>query len=133
MTISKTFNKCAIALTLSTLFTATISTANPNQTVSSLITDMPVKLQSQTGFETQFIIKYKNNSNEMASLSALDATPSSMNKRAQSFVKGFSSKKGKAKGKYVRAMALNNHHVTHESKQNPGKVSKIMQIIKKTK
>ena len=62
------------------------------------------------------MIKYKNN-NEMASLSAADASPSNMKKRAQSFVKNFASKKGKVKAKYIRAMALNNHHVMRADKK----------------
>jgi serine protease len=117
MTTSKTFKKCAIALTLSTLFAATSSIANPAQDALPSMTDMSAKLQSQSGLETQFIIKYKNNSNDMASLSTADASPSGMNKRAQSFVKNFSSKKGKVKGKYVRAMALSNHHVMRADKK----------------
>ncbi|MBH0057862.1 S8 family serine peptidase [Pseudoalteromonas sp. SWXJZ94C] len=117
MTTSKTFKKCAIALTLSTLFAATSSIATPTQDALPSMTDMSAKLQSQSGLETQFIIKYKNNSNDMASLSTADASPSGMNKRAQSFVKNFSSKKGKVKGKYVRAMALSNHHVMRADKK----------------
>lgn len=113
MTTSKTFKRCAIAITVSTLFAATSGMA---QSVSSSMAETSAKLQSQGGFETQFIIKYKNN-NEMASLSTADASPASMKKRAQSFVKNFAFKKGKVKAKYVRAMALNDHHVMRADKK----------------
>jgi len=114
MTTSNNFKKCAIALTVSTLFAASSSMA---QSVSTSMAETSAKLQTQTGFETQFIIKYKNNNNEMASISSTDASPSNMKKRAQSFVKNFASKKGKVKAKYIRAMALNNHHVMRADKK----------------
>ncbi|ASM51202.1 serine protease [Pseudoalteromonas espejiana DSM 9414] len=114
MTTSKSFKRCAIALTISTVFAASASVA---QDVSTSMAETSAKLQSQAGFETQFIIKYKNSANDMASFSVADASPSNMKKRAKNFVKNFASKKGKVKAKYIRAMALNNHHVMRADKK----------------
>ncbi|WP_372762400.1 S8 family peptidase [Pseudoalteromonas sp.] len=117
MTTTRTFKKCAIALTVSSLFIATSSIATPAQAIAPSMTDTSAKLQSQVGFETQFIIKYKNNNNEMATFSAADLTPEKMKAKAQDFVKNFASKKGKVKAKYIRAMALDNHHVMRADKK----------------
>ncbi|MCK8119709.1 S8 family serine peptidase [Pseudoalteromonas sp. 2CM37A] len=114
MTTSKSFKRCAIALTISTVFAASASVA---QDVSTSMAETTAKLQSQSGFETQFIIKYKNSANDMLSTSSADASPANMKKRAQRFVKNFASKKGKVKAKYIRAMALNNHHVMRADKK----------------
>jgi len=114
MTTSKSFKRCAIALTISTVFAASASVA---QDVSTSMAETTAKLQSQSGFETQFIIKYKNSANDMLSISSADASPANMKKRAQRFVKNFASKKGKVKAKYIRAMALNNHHVMRADKK----------------
>ena len=107
MTTSKTFNKCAIALTISTLFATASSMANPAQAIGPSVADTTAKLQNQSGFETQFIIKYKNNNVDALSYSTADESPVNMKARAKNFVKNFASKKGKVKAKYIRAMALN--------------------------
>jgi len=130
MTTRKTFQKCAIALTVSTLFSATSSMANPAQAIAPSMAETTAKLQIQSGFETQFIIKYKNNNNEIATFSTASANSSNMKQRAQRFVKNFSSKKGKVKGKYVRAMALNNHHVMRADKKlNAAEAQEFMQDV----
>ena len=116
MTSNNSFKKCAVALTISTLFAASSSMANPAQAIAPSMAETSAKMQNQGGFETQFIIKYKNNS-DMMSTSTADASPAMMNKKAQSFVKNFTSKKGKVKAKYIRAMALNNHHVMRADKK----------------
>ena len=117
MTTSKTFNKCAIALTISTLFATASSMANPAQPIGPSVADTTAKLQNQSGFETQFIIKYKNNNVDALSYSTADESPVNMKARAKNFVKNFASKKGKVKAKYIRAMALNNHHVMRADKK----------------
>ena len=117
MTTSKTFNKCAIALTISTLFATASSMANPAQAIGPSVADTTAKLQNQSGFETQFIIKYKNNNVDALSYSTADESPVNMKARAKNFVKNFASKKGKVKAKYIRAMALNNHHVMRADKK----------------
>ena len=117
MTTTKIFKKCVIALTVSTIFTATSSMANPAQALAPSMAETSAKLQSQNSAETQFIIKYQHNSNDMVNISSENTDSASMNKRAQNFVKSFSSKNGKVKGKYVRAMALNNHHVVRADKK----------------
>lgn len=118
MKINKQFKQCALALTLSTLFSATVAIADSADVTS---TNEP----SQSGFETQFIIKYKNNS--VMSLAA-DNSQLNMKKRAQSFVKSFASKNGKVKARYLRAMALSNHHVMRASKKlNAAETQEFMQ------
>ena len=129
MTTSKTFKRCAIAITVSTLFAATSGMA---QSVSSSMAETSAKLQSQGGFETQFIIKYKNNTNDLASFAATDTdvSQSNMQNKAQSFVKNYTSKKDKVKAKYIRAMALNNHHVMRASKKlNAQEAQQFMQEV----
>ncbi|MDP2636513.1 MULTISPECIES: S8 family peptidase [unclassified Pseudoalteromonas] len=117
MMTTTSFKKCALALTLGTLFTATTTMANPSQSIMPSMAETTAKLQGQDPLGTRFIIKYKNNSSEMATLSAMDASPQMMNKKAQGFVKNFTSKKGKVKAQYVRAMALSNHHVMRADKK----------------
>ncbi|CAM3976825.1 MULTISPECIES: S8 family peptidase [Pseudoalteromonas] len=125
-----TFKKCAIALTLGTLLGATTSMANPSQAFMPSMAETAVKLQGQDPLGTRFIIKYKSNSSEMATLSATEISPQMMNKKAQSFVKNFTSKKGKVKAKYVRAMALSNHHVMRaEKKLSPNEAQEYMQEV----
>ncbi len=117
MTTRKTFKKCAVALTVSAIFAATSSMANPSEAITPSIADITTKLQSQDPLGTRFIIKYKNNSNDMATFSIADTSPQMMNKKAQGFVKNFTSKKGKVKAQYIRAMALDNHHVMRANKK----------------
>ncbi|MGS0497986.1 S8 family peptidase [Pseudoalteromonas mariniglutinosa] len=129
MTTTK-FKKCAIALTLGTLFGATTSMANPSQAFMPSMAETAAKLQGQDPLGTRFIIKYKNNSSEMATLSAAETSPLMMNKKAQGFVKNFTSKKGKVKAKYVRAMALSNHHVMRTDKKlSPDEAQEYMQEV----
>ncbi|KZN28802.1 hypothetical protein N480_08535 [Pseudoalteromonas luteoviolacea S2607] len=86
------------------------------------------KLESQSGFGTQFIIKYKNNNNDIMSISSADMSPAMMNTRARSFVKGFNSKRASAKAQYVRPMALSNHHVMRADKKlSASETQKFMQ------
>ena len=115
--MTTTFKKCAVALTLSTLFAATTSMANPSQAMMPSMAETTAKLQGQDPLGTRFIIKYKNNADEMSTLSAAETSPLMMNKKAQGFVKNFTSKKGKIKAQYVRAMALSNHHVMRANKK----------------
>lgn len=115
--MTTTFKKCAVALTLSTLFAATTSMANPSQAMMPSMAETTAKLQGQDPLGTRFIIKYKNNADEMSTLSAAETSPLMMNKKAQGFVKNFTSKKGNIKAQYVRAMALNNHHVMRANKK----------------
>lgn len=117
MTTRKTFKKCAVALTVSAIFAATSSMANPSEAMTPSITDITTKLQSQAPLGTRFIIKYKNNADEMSTMSAAETSPQMMNKKAQGFVKNFTSKKGKVKAQYIRAMALDNHHVMRANKK----------------
>ncbi|TMN71277.1 peptidase S8 [Pseudoalteromonas sp. S1727] len=129
MTTTK-FKKCAIALTLGTLFGATTSIANPSQAFMPSMAETAAKLQGQDPLGTRFIIKYKNNSSEMATLSAAETSPLMMNKKAQGFVKNFTSKKGKVKAQYVRAMALSNHHVMRADKKlSPDEAQEYMQEV----
>ncbi|OUS74294.1 peptidase S8 [Pseudoalteromonas sp. A601] len=130
MTTTTGFKKCAIALTLGTLFSATTSMANPSQAIMPSMAETAAKLQGQDPLGTRFIIKYKNNSSEMATLSATDTSPQMMNKKAQGFVKSFTSKKGKIKAQYVRSMALSNHHVMRaEKKLSPDEAQEYMQDV----
>ncbi|MFK3866325.1 S8 family peptidase [Pseudoalteromonas rhizosphaerae] len=117
MTTRKTFKKCAVALTVSAIFAATSSMANPSEAITPSIADITTKLQSQAPLGTRFIIKYKNNADEMSTMSAAETSPQMMNKKAQGFVKNFTSKKGKVKAQYIRAMALDNHHVMRANKK----------------
>ncbi|WP_404341231.1 S8 family peptidase [Pseudoalteromonas mariniglutinosa] len=116
MTTNNHLKKCTIALTLSTLFGATTALANSGPIVTPSMTETSAKLQGQGIVGTQFIIKYKNN-NDTMNTSTADASPAMMNKKAQSFVKNFTAKKGQVKAQYVRAMALNNHHVMRADKE----------------
>ncbi|WP_105174945.1 S8 family peptidase [Pseudoalteromonas sp. T1lg122] len=117
MTTNNNLKKCAIALSLTALFGTTAAMATPNQLMSPSMQETAAKLQGQEGFGTQFIIKYKNNSDEMMTMSAAEQTPTMMSKKAKGFVKNFTSKKGKVKAQYVRAMAMNNHHVMRANKK----------------
>ncbi|CAM4279924.1 S8 family peptidase [Pseudoalteromonas ostreae] len=117
MTTKTIFKKCAVALTVSAVFAASSSMANPSEAMTPSIADITTKLQSQAPLGTRFIIKYKNNSNDMATFSIADTSPLMMNKKAQGFVKNFTSKKGNIKAQYVRAMALSNHHVMRANKK----------------
>ena len=57
MTSNDSFKKCAVALTISTLFAASSSMANPAQAISPSMAETSAKMQNQGGFETQFISK----------------------------------------------------------------------------
>lgn len=128
MTTSTTFKKCAVALTLGTLFAASSSMANPSQVIMPSMADTTAKLQGQSALGTRFIIKYKNNSNDMATFSVADASPQMMNQKAQGFVSAFTSKKAKVKAQYVRPMALSNHHVMRVDKNlNADETQEFMQ------
>ncbi|MBB1479046.1 S8 family serine peptidase [Pseudoalteromonas sp. SG41-2] len=129
MTTRKTFKKCAVALTISAIFAATSSMANPSEAITPSIADITTKLQSQA-LGTRFIIKYKNNADEMSTMSAAETSPQMMNKKAQGFVKNFTSKKGKVKAQYIRAMALDNHHVMRANKKlNADEAQQYMQEV----
>ena len=83
MTTGKSFKKCAIAFTISSLFAATSSIATPAQAIAPSMAETTAKLQNQTGFETQFIIKYKNNTNDLASFAATDTDYTKIQTRTQ--------------------------------------------------
>ncbi|KZN51959.1 S8 family peptidase [Pseudoalteromonas luteoviolacea] len=133
------FKLAAISMAVTGLLSANAVMAMPegvNTQVELLAPALPSqaqiaqKLESQSGFGTQFIIKYKNNNsgNDIMSLSSVDMSPAMMNTRARSFVKGFNSKRAAAKAQYVRPMALSNHHVMRADKKlNAAETQKFMQ------
>ncbi|KNC68774.1 S8 family peptidase [Pseudoalteromonas ardens] len=109
----------AIALAVSGMFATTHAFANDVETLHSVasMTQLSQKIEGQNTVGTQFIIKYKDNSNQLMSISGADMSPAMMNARAQSFVKNFKSKKkASLQTKYVRKMALSNHHVMRVDK-----------------
>lgn len=109
----------AIALAVSGMFATTHAFANDVETLHSVasMTQLSQKIEGQNTAGTQFIIKYKDNSNQLMSISGADLSPAMMNARAQSFVKNFKSKKkASLQTKYVRKMALSNHHVMRVDK-----------------
>ncbi|KAF7782068.1 serine protease [Pseudoalteromonas rubra] len=104
----------AIALAVSGMFATTHAFANDVEALHSVanMAQVSQKIEGQNTAGTQFIIKYKDNSNQLMSISGADMSPAMMNARAQSFVKNFKSKKkASLQTKYVRKMALSNHHV----------------------
>ncbi|MCG7564542.1 MULTISPECIES: S8 family peptidase [unclassified Pseudoalteromonas] len=109
----------AIALAVSGMFATTHAFANEVEALHSVasMTQLSQKIEGQNTAGTQFIIKYKDNSNQLMSISDADMSPAMMNARAQSFVKNFKSKKkASLQTKYVRKMALSNHHVMRVDK-----------------
>ncbi|ALU45662.1 S8 family peptidase [Pseudoalteromonas rubra] len=109
----------AIALAVSGMFATTHAFANDVEAIYSIanMTQLSQKIEGQNTAGTQFIIKYKDNSNQLMSISDADMSPAMMNARAQSFVKTFKSKKkASLQTKYVRKMALSNHHVMRVNK-----------------
>lgn len=104
----------AVALAISGMFAATQAVANNAEAFNSVasMAQLSQKIEGQNTAGTQFIIKYKDNSNQLMSISEAEMSPAMMNSRAQSFVKSFKSKnKASLQTKYVRQMALSNHHV----------------------
>lgn len=116
MKTHKLAKKVALAIAISALFSASTAFANTGQAIAPSMTDTTAKMQGQHGFETQFIIKYKNNSNTMG-LANADISAQQMQQQAQHFVNNFTAKKSKVKAKYIRTMALNNHHVMRADKK----------------
>ncbi|QPB86049.1 S8 family serine peptidase [Pseudoalteromonas rubra] len=109
----------AIALAVSGMFATTHAFASEVEALHSAasMTQLSQKIEGQNTAGTQFIIKYKDNSNQLMSISDADMSPAMMNARAQSFVKNFKSKKkASLQTKYVRKMALSNHHVMRVDK-----------------
>ncbi|MCG7534374.1 S8 family peptidase [Pseudoalteromonas sp. OOF1S-7] len=110
----------AVALAMSGMFAASTAMANNVEALNNSVSmaQLSQKMQSQNTAGTQFIIKYKDNSNQLMSISGADMSPAMMNSRAQSFVKNFKSKKKSSlQTKYVRKMALSNHHVMRVDKK----------------
>ncbi|QTL37977.1 S8 family peptidase [Pseudoalteromonas viridis] len=110
----------AIALAISGMFGASNAMANSVEAINNglNVAQLSQKIQGQNTAGTQFIIKYKDNSNQLMSVSEADMSPAMMNSRAQSFVKNFKSKKKSSlKTSYVRKMALSNHHVMRVNKK----------------
>ncbi|MCG7535469.1 S8 family peptidase [Pseudoalteromonas sp. OOF1S-7] len=110
----------AIALAVSGMFSASHVMANSAEAINNgvSVVQLSQKMQGQNIAGTQFIIKYKDNSNQLMSISGADMSPAMMNSRAQSFVKNFKSKKKSTlKTSYVRKMALSNHHVMRVDKK----------------
>lgn len=108
MTTTCKLKKCAIALSLGCLFSAGVQ-AEP------LVSTLETQIQGQNTLGTQFIIKYKNNG--LSTFDAQTASPQTMQQKARGFVKNFQGKKSKVKARYVRAMAMQNHHVMRAEKK----------------
>ncbi|WP_125779431.1 S8 family peptidase [Pseudoalteromonas rubra] len=126
----------AVALAMSGMFAASTAMANNAEALNNSVSmaQLSQKMQSQNTAGTQFIIKYKDNSNQLMSVSGADMSPAMMNSRAQSFVKNFKSKKKSSlQTKYVRKMALSNHHVMRvDKKLTPAEAQSLMQEMAET-
>ncbi|RZM77489.1 peptidase S8 [Pseudoalteromonas rubra] len=126
----------AVALAMSGMFAASTAMANNAEALNNSVSmaQLSQKMQSQNTAGTQFIIKYKDNSNQLMSISGADMSPAMMNSRAQSFVKNFKSKKKSSlQTKYVRKMALSNHHVMRvDKKLTPAEAQSLMQEMAAT-
>ncbi|MCF2908315.1 S8 family serine peptidase [Pseudoalteromonas sp. DL2-H2.2] len=126
----------AVALAMSGMFAASTAMANNVEALNNSVSmaQLSQKMQSQNTAGTQFIIKYKDNSNQLMSVSGADMSPAMMNSRAQSFVKNFKSKKKSSlQTKYVRKMALSNHHVMRvDKKLTPAEAQSLMQEMAAT-
>ncbi|ALU43084.1 S8 family peptidase [Pseudoalteromonas rubra] len=110
----------AVALAMTGMFAATNAMANNFEALNNSVSmaQLSQKMESQNTAGTQFIIKYKDNSSQLMSVAGADMSPAMMNSRAQSFVKNFKSKKKSSlQTKYVRKMALSNHHVMRVDKK----------------
>ncbi|CAH9054040.1 hypothetical protein PSECIP111951_00946 [Pseudoalteromonas holothuriae] len=135
MTTTKQFKLGALSIAMTTLFTAHTTFANTDLSAQGNINfaQTSTKLQHQGKLGTQFIIKYKNNNQSiMAAHADSGATVSqaAMNKQAQSFVQGFTSKKSNVNTHYVRPMALSNHHVMRvDRKLSPSEANAFMQEV----
>ncbi|RZQ54002.1 peptidase S8 [Pseudoalteromonas phenolica] len=120
MTNKKTFKLGALSLAMASAMVAGSAAALPSleQFNAPSQSQTAVKLKHQSNFGTQFIIKYKDSSQQQMLMSADlgEMSPAMMNQRAKSFVKNFKSKKANVTPQYVRAMALSNHHVMRVNK-----------------
>lgn len=121
MTNKKTFKLGALSLAMASAMVAGSAAALPSleQFNSPSQNQTAAKLKHQSNFGTQFIIKYKDNTQQQMLMSADlgEMSPAMMNQRAKSFVKNFKSKKANVTPQYVRAMALSNHHVMRVNKK----------------
>lgn len=121
MTNKKTFKLGALSLAMASAMVAGSAAALPSleQFNAPSQSQTAVKLKHQSNFGTQFIIKYKDSSQQQMLMSADlgEMSPAMMNQRAKSFVKNFKSKKANVTPQYVRAMALSNHHVMRVNKK----------------
>ncbi|MFC3034371.1 S8 family peptidase [Pseudoalteromonas fenneropenaei] len=75
------------------------------------------KIAAQPTLGTQFIIKYKTASNDFATAMSQGQAEEHAKVKAKQFVDSFAGKQSKAAAKYVRAMALQGHHVVQAGKK----------------
>ncbi|KAF7787737.1 serine protease [Pseudoalteromonas rubra] len=126
----------AVALAMTGMFAATNAMANNFEALNNSVSmaQLSQKMESQNTAGTQFIIKYKDNSSQLMSVAGADMSPAMMNSRAQSFVKNFKSKKKSSlQTKYVRKMALSNHHVMRvDKKLSAAEAQSLMQELAAT-
>lgn len=106
----------AISLAMAASFSAQ-SAITPSISHEINFAQTAVKLQNQATLGTQFIIKYKENNDQMMTMAATGETDANMQQRAQSFVQSFRSNKTSIAAQYVRPMALANHHVMRVNKK----------------
>jgi serine protease len=121
MTIKTPFKLGALSLAMASAMVAGSVSALPSldQFNAPSVNQTAAKLKNQSALGTQFIIKYKDSSEQQMLMSADlgEMSPAMMNQRAKAFVQNFKSKKAKVTPQYVRAMALNNHHVMRVNKK----------------
>lgn len=104
----------AISLAVTAAFTAHSALATNN---NINFAQTAVKMQNQATLGTQFIIKYKENNEQMMTLSTEQMSDANLQLRAQGFVQTFKSQKSSVSTQYVRPMALANHHVMRVNKK----------------
>ncbi|QTH70661.1 S8 family peptidase [Pseudoalteromonas xiamenensis] len=107
MITAKQLKLGALSLAIAATFQA------PAIAATMTVNDIAAKVAAQPTRGTQFIIKYKSaKAGDFSTQNAAD-----MNARAKQFIDGFASSKAHAKAKYVRSMALQNHHVVQAGKK----------------
>ncbi len=132
MKITKQFKLGAVSLAMASAMMSGNTLANPALSGTDIAEFAPIsaKLNKQATLGTQFIIKYKQNSAELMSAAMTDLSPSVMNQRAKAFVENFKSTKSGVSAKYVRSMALSNHHVIRvDEKLSASETDALMQEI----
>lgn len=129
MTTYKTFNKRFLALAVPMMLgsaAATAATPSLENAPANSIAQVKAKLSGQSAaLGTQFIIKYKNNTDASTMGSA---SVQSMQQKTQSFVNNFKGQQSAAKANYIRSMALQGHHVIKaDKKMTPEQAQTFMQ------